>query len=102
MKANDAKKIKLEAEQARADQKRYLLEQENQRKKLEQENIEQLNKNILLLETDLLYFKKLIVEALTESKDYIVFNSSFLASLYQHVQKANKLGGQLKKKHMLY
>lgn len=100
MKANDAKKIKLEAEQARADQKRYLLEQENQRKKLEQENIEELNKNILLLETDLLYFKKLIAEALTESKDYIVFNSSFLASLYQHVQKANKLGGQLKKKHI--
>jgi len=107
MKADDAKRIKLEAEQARADQERYLQQLAKQRKKLvaharlaKKKSLEEFNGSLLLLQIDLLIIKKSIVEAIIEGRDFISFNRSLLTSIYQQVCSVNELGAQLQKKHI--
>jgi len=107
MKADDAKRIKLEAEKTRADQERYLQELEKQRKKLaaharlaKKKSLEEFNSCLFLLETDLLLIKKSIAEAIIEGRDFIAFNRSLLTSIYQQVCSVNELGAQLQKKHI--
>jgi hypothetical protein len=101
MKANDAKKIKINAEKSRANLERLqiALERRNieREKKAEADNKKARSKyrNISLsIDEDLDVIRKTLVDSIVEGKNYIVLTKDFFETIVKNVDDANNLGRQ--------
>ena len=109
MKANDAKKIKINAEKSRANLEKLqiALNRRNieREKKAEVENKKARSKykNLsLLIDKDLDIIRKSLVDSIVEGNNYIVLTNDFFDNMVKHVADANDLGGQLEYKKIYF